>query len=317
MDPDSAPRLPPILSIASPDGGICADIVPELGGIVSSLRFRGRECLFRHPWFWDPLTPETRGGIPVLFPACGRLLSGEVPGQYEIDHKPYVLPIHGWAMRLPWKIAEARPDSLRLRLDDSPRTRSSYPFPFLLDLRFTASADAFTCRLAVLNTGERPMPYAAGFHPYFRIPPPGAGKEQTLFEATAHQRFLYNPTRTDVVGTAPLPDFPMSVAEDAVNGLLLEAGDLRESTIRLPDGGTIRQTASPLFRFRQFYTLPGEGFFCDEPWTAPSGALNRPASVRHLPPHQSDFGSIQIRFLPPSACTPRHGADPHRSPGKA
>ena len=67
------------LPLTTPDGGTVAEIVPELGGIVSSLRLAEsggapREILYRHPWFWSRETDELRGGIPPLFPICGRLL---------------------------------------------------------------------------------------------------------------------------------------------------------------------------------------------------------------------------------------------------
>lgn len=290
-----------VFSIVSPDNAVQAEIVPDLGGVVSSLRFGDeQECLFRHEWFWDPLTPETRGGIPVLFPICGRLLQDGVPGRYRIDDKPYILPIHGFAMRRPWEVADAtRPNSLHLRLSDSPQTREIYPFPFRLEIQFSVSGHGFSCRLTVHNTGDRPMPYAAGFHPYFRIPPPDANKRNTTFLVHPRRRCLYNPTKTDVIATAPPPAFPMSIADDAVNGLLLDVGERGDSTLAFPDGTTIQQFASPLFRYRQFYTLPGEPFFCDEPWMAPPGTLNHPQQAPLLPPGQTDTGTLLIQRLPP------------------
>ena len=290
-----------VFAIVSPDGAVQAEIVPELGGVVSSLRFGdGQERLYLHDWFWDPHTPETRGGMPVLFPICGRLLQDGVPGRYRIDGKPYVLPIHGFAMRRPWEIADAtRPDSLLLRLSDSPPTRAIFPFPFELELLYSVSDHEFSCRLTVRNTGDRPMPYAAGFHPYLRIPPPDENKKNTVFQAYPLRRCLYNSTKTDVIGTAPPPAFPMSIADDAVNGLLLDVGERGDSTLAFPDGTTIRQTASPLFRYRQFYSLPNQPFFCDEPWMAPPGALHHPLQAPTLPPGQTDSGTLLIQCLPP------------------
>ncbi len=278
-----------VLSLASPDGAVRADVVPELGGIVSSLRVAGgRECLFRHDVFWDPATPETRGGIPLLFPICGRLRKDGTPGRYHVGDRPYVLPIHGFAMRRPWTVADAsRSDAVRLRLADSAETRAIYPFAFELELAYSVSAAGLTCRLSVRNAGDVPMPYSAGFHPYFLA-------ASAVFEAHPRARHLYNEDKTDVVGSAPPPPFPMSAADEQVNGLLLEMGADNETKIRLPDGFEIRQTASSLFRFRQFYALPGQPFFCDEPWMAPPGALNRPGAARVLAPGQDESAEIRI-----------------------
>jgi galactose mutarotase-like enzyme len=101
-----------VFAVESADGRVRAEIVPEFGGIVSALRLPGpdgqpRECLYRHAWFWDAAPPAelTRGGIPVLFPVCGRLLQEDRPGLYRVDGQAYVLPIHGFAMRQPWEVA--------------------------------------------------------------------------------------------------------------------------------------------------------------------------------------------------------------------
>ena len=107
-------------------------------------------------------------------------------------------------------------------------------------------------------------------------------------------RLVYDETKTDVVGSAPPPVFPISIADESVNGLLLEMGADNETAIRFPDGFGIRQTASPLFRHRQFYTLPDQPFFCDEPWMAPPGSLNRPGAARVLPAGQSEAADVRI-----------------------
>ena len=155
-----------------------------------------------------------------------------------------------------------------------------------------------TLTLTVANTGDRPMPYYAGFHPYFLTPPPGAGKEHTLFGAQPVTRWLYNPGKTEITGPAPAPAFPMPVDRVDVNELLLELGARHETRLRFPDGFELRQDASALLRYRQFYTLPEEPFFCDEAWMAPPGTLNRPGAARELPPGQADTLEIRISSGP-------------------
>ena len=289
-----------VFTLAATDGLTRAEIVPDLGGIVASLVLPGpdgapRECLFRHPWFWDRATPETRGGIPLLFPACGRLLQDGTPGLYRVQDRPFHLPIHGFAMRRPWEVVDSsRPDELRLRLADTEATRAVYPFPFILELHFATAPGALTCRLAVRNSGREPMPYAAGFHPYFATSPPGGGKEQTVYDAHPRAGLLYTDTKTAVAGTTDPPAFPQAVDGGQLDSLLLGMGADRETRLAFPDGFEIRQTASTLFPFRQLYTLPGEPFFCDEPWMSPAGALNRPGAARLLPPGESESGEIRI-----------------------
>ena len=294
------PNKPRLFSLTSVDGRTRADIVPELGGIVSSLHLpdaagTSRECLFRYPWFWDPHTAELRGGIPPLFPVCGRLMRADVLGGYEINGRAFVLPLHGFAMRRSWTVADAaRPDRIRLRLTDDPETRAMYPFPFELELVYAISNAGLTCRLTVRNPGRDRLPFYAGFHPYFLTPPPGAGKEQTHFTAQPHTRHLYNATKSDLVATAPVPEFPMSVANVDINELLLEVGDRGETRLQWPDGFVLVQSASPELPYRQFYTLPDQSFFCDEPWMAPPGTLNHLERTPGLPPGAEITCSVRI-----------------------
>ena len=294
-----------VFRLTADDGTTHAEVVPDFGGIVSSLFLPGpdgspRECLFRHPWFWDPATPETRGGLPLLFPVCGRLLANNIPGLYHAHGRPFRLPIHGFAMRQPWEVAEAnRPDALHLRLVDSDSTRRAYPFSFVLELQYAVAPAALTCRLVVRNPGREPLPYSAGFHPYFATPPAGGGKEQTLFSARPCASLTYNATKTDVTGKTAPPVLPLPVGGGQLDSQLLEMDADRNTRIDFPDGFEIRQTASALFAFRQLHTLPDAPFFCDEPWMAPAGALNRTDAVRLLPAGQSDSGEIRITTVRP------------------
>lgn len=293
-----------VYNLVSPSGESRADIVPELGGIVSSLTLPSpdgpRECLYQSDWFWDPASELTRGGIPLLFPICGRLLKDGEPGRYDVDGQPYTLPIHGFAMRRPWHVhSQDRPDLFRLSLTDSAETRAMYPFAFELTLIYHLTDNGFQIGLTVHNTGSRPMPYYAGFHPYFLTPPPGAGKENVLFDATPIKRHLYNADLTDLVGTGPVPALPTSITNPSLNELLIEVGDKGLSRILYPDGWELAMAATgkedpTLFRYRQYYTLPDQPFFCDEPWMSHPGAMNRPGAARILQAGQAESGAISI-----------------------
>jgi galactose mutarotase-like enzyme len=177
--------------------------------------------------------------------------------------------------------AADRPDGLRLRLADSPATRAAYPFAFELELAFDLAPEEFTGRLTVRNPGAVPLPYAAGFHPYFATPAPGRGKEETRVEARPAALCLYNATKTAVTGPAPPPAFPRSIAGGEINEPAARTWAGPRYATGFPDGSGIRQSASGLFRYRQFYTRPEAPFFCDEPWMAPPGLLNHPESARN------------------------------------
>jgi galactose mutarotase-like enzyme len=214
---------------------------------------------------------------------------------YHVGDRPYVLPIHGFALRLPWKVVQAdTPDSIRLRLTDTPATHAMYPFPFELELDYAVSPARLDSRLTVRNTGPEPMPYYAGWHPYFDAPPPGRGKEQTLFDIPARRRRIYNDTLTDIVATGPAPEFPVPITHPGINETLLEVDPGTQSRLLHPDGFAIRQSGDALLPCRQLYTLPDRPFFCDEPWMAPPGSMNRPGAPRLLPPGAEESTALRI-----------------------
>lgn len=299
-----------VYTIVCKRSGARADLVPALGGIVSSLQLpRGdqlHELLYQQEWFWDPKASRTRGGIPFLFPICGRLERDGVEGAYLCNYTRYQLPIHGFAMRMPWHVLDdSAPDALSLEFTDTDETRAVYPFEFRLQLTWRISADRLVCTQEYLNTGDEPLPYYAGFHPYFLTPPPGAGKDAVQLTYTAQRRLLYNERLTDIAGTAAPPRAPIAITAPEINEALLTVPDGSAACLRFPDGYTLEVSArgletAGLFPFMQFYTMPDKPFFCIEPWMSFPNAMNSMQGVRWLAPGARDRARLECRLLPPS-----------------
>lgn len=273
-----------VWTLKASDGVTRASIVPALGAAVSSLQLPSvtgpREMLFLHEAFWDPASRETRGGVPLLFPICGRLMCEGVPGRWRHRGRAYELPIHGFAMRRPWVVLDhRRPDALVLGLVDGPATSPGYPFPFELILRMAVEPGRFVCALAVRNRGDEAMPHAVGFHPYLKTPPPGAGKEEVGVEARAVRRHRYDDTFADFAGELPAPG-PLGVRDPHFSTSLLETEGDAEAVVRWPDGFAARVGASgdgggARVPYLQLYTVPELPFVCVEPWGGRPNDLNR------------------------------------------
>ena len=190
-----------VWTIGSPDGGTRASFVPEKGGTGSSLIVRGRELLFLHDYFQDRQTERIPGGWPFLFPICGRLERGGEAGRYLLDGRTYRLPSHGFGPRMPWQVIESeRADTLVMKLAYSEETLVAYPFRFEVTLAYRVEDGVLVCEQAYRNCGGVPMPYYAGFHPYFLTPEPGAGKESVVLDFSPTGAFRYNERFTDLVG---------------------------------------------------------------------------------------------------------------------
>lgn len=106
------------------------------------------------------------GQSPVIFP----IVSKTQNGNYIYDGKEYTMPLHGFAASSDFKVAEKRSDLLVLRLTDNAKTREMYPFKFTLDMRYELHDNSLTVRYVVTNNDEKPMPFALGGHPGFRVP---------------------------------------------------------------------------------------------------------------------------------------------------
>jgi galactose mutarotase-like enzyme len=288
-------------TIVSSDGGTRASFVPEKGGTGSSLVIGGWELLFQHDFFWERQTEKIPGGWPFLFPICGRLERGGQTGQYLYDGRIHKMPSHGFGPRLPWKVVETdREDTLVLQLTDTEATRQAYPFRFEVRLAYRAEKGALACEQLYVNRGNVPMPYYAGFHPYFQTPAPGAGKEDVVLDYRPVRAFRYNERFTDLAEPVPPPAVPVAVHSAAVlEQRLTMVGADRELRVAMPGGPVIHLAAegvedSDLFPYIQLYTMADKPFFCVEPWMGFPNALNTVAGARWLKPGQSERGMLKV-----------------------
>ncbi len=292
------------VTIVAADGESRMTFVPELGGIGSSLILPSpagpRERLFRHDFFWQPKSEKTRGGWPFLFPANGRLERGGELGFWLHQGRRYSLFSHGFSLRVPWEALDTGgADEVTLRLTDSAFTREHYPFAFEIRLRYRIGPGRLICEQWYYNPGDTPLPYTAGFHPYFLTPPAGAGKEAVTLALQSRATWLYNNRQSDIAGRAPPLAFPRSVTDPEINESLNEVGPGHVSRLRHGPGDTLAMTVSgrrdpAMFPFVQLYTIPEKPFFCIEPWMSHPNALNTASGVRWLEPGGAEMGVLTL-----------------------
>ena len=293
-----------VVTIGAADGVSRMSFVPALGGIGSSLVLPAsagpRERLFRHDFFWQPKSEKTRGGWPFLFPANGRLERDGEPGVWLHRGRRLSMFSHGFSLRVPWEALETGgADELTLRLTDSPFTRERYPFAFEIRLRYRIAPGRLTCDQWYYNPGDEPLPYTAGFHPYFLTPPAGAGKEAVTLELESRRTWRYNPRQSDIIGTAPPLTFPRSVSDPEINESLNEVDPGHAPRLRSgPDDAlaiAVSGRRDPrMFPFVQLYTIPEKPFFCIEPWMSPPNALNALSGMRWLEPGGAELAVLTL-----------------------
>jgi galactose mutarotase-like enzyme len=292
-----------VYRLRADDGLSEVEVVPALGAIVSALRLPWagtlREVLYRHPFFWEPHADRTRGGFPFLFPVCGRLERDGVTGHYLHDGHVYQMKPHGFSMRMPWEVVESTESSLTVRLRDTAETRLQYPFAFEVTLRYSTRCGAFFVDQEYANTGTDPLPYYAGFHPYYLTPAPGDGKDRTRIRYKAKSQLRYNARLTDILGREAPPVLPQSITAPEINERLTEVAPGTDVELIYPDGMVLHTVAGGaedphLFPFVQLYTMNECPFFCVEPWMGFPNALNTVKGCRWLIPGQRERGHLRV-----------------------
>lgn len=285
-------------TIMSADASVSATFVPERGGAMSSLLMQGqqgaRELLFLHDYFWDIESERFPGGWPFCFPVCARLLNQ----QYQYESQTYPLKIHGFAWRMAWQVEQLDQSSIVLLLRDTAETHVQYPFEFEVRLQYQLDHNRLTCRQTYSNLSDKPMPYYAGFHPYFLTPGVDQGKEKVMLNYQPVKRFVYNDDFTDVIGETELFHLPSPITNPELNEQLTQVGKHKEAILTYPDGDCLHILAEgvedpDLFPYIQLYTMADKPFFCVEPWMSHPNAMNRHAA-RVLAPGQSELGVLHV-----------------------
>lgn len=293
------------ITITSPDNTVQMTCHPGRGGLVSSLKMRApghqdlQERLFLHDFFNQPQWEDLPGGLPFLFPVCARIARDGEAGMYLYNGKQYHLKIHGFSWYLSWDVIDQRDDMLTIRLHANDHTLAHYPFKFEVLLRYQATTQALICHQTYTNRGSNPMPFYAGFHPYFKTPPVEQGKADVTVNFQAKHRLRYNQSMTDIIGTEKSIPLPCSITDPTINEQLHEITHNKRLTLAFPDETALHIEAegeeeTNLFPYAQTYTIEDKPFFCVEPWMAFPNALNTVSGAHWLQPGESKTAELRI-----------------------
>jgi galactose mutarotase-like enzyme len=163
---EGVPREYETRTFEGPDG-CSVSVVPERGGIVTSLRLKGgKEILHLDPDTLQDRDKNVRGGIPILFPFFGPVTEGirkRFPG---LDKQ------HGFARDSDaWSGQELPGGGFRETLTSDEGTKRVFPFGFVLSLEASFDEEGtVTITQSVTNTGNEDLPVSMGLHPYFAVP---------------------------------------------------------------------------------------------------------------------------------------------------
>lgn len=253
-------------------------LTPERGGSVAAFAWRDVP-LFRAtcgPSILDtacfPLVPFSNRIAEGRFEAGGRTV--RLPPNFPGAAHPH--PLHGFGWQAAWTIVAASRARARLRHEHAP---GAWPWRYVAEQEFRLSAGGLRHTLQLRNLGTEAMPAGLGFHPYF---PRDA---RTRYLGLHHGEWATTedglPFALDRRAAAVDWWCGAPVGTRAVDTVYAERrGPL---DITWPDRGVrLRLRPDALLSHSVVYTPPGRDFFCVEPVTHPTNAVNRPAEARWL-----------------------------------
>lgn len=282
-------------------GDLRLGIVPEIGGSLAFLRYRGIDLM-------RPLSAEAAARRDVLgvasfpmTPYANRIAGNRFTYEgrtYEVqpNNGTERFNVHGSGWKSAWTAETLSSSSATLSLD---RAAAGDPYAYRAVQRINLADDGLTLATTIENRGAVRMPFGFGHHPWFdRDADVELRFRATHFwleapEGIASDRITL-PPELDFARGAPLPTSWRNNAYGGWDGV---------AEVRFPSRGLgLRIEADPIFGTLMFYADPERTFFCVEPQS------NVPCAFNKLPDNGRDLGVIDlapgetasgtIRFVP-------------------
>ncbi|MBQ0016546.1 MAG: aldose 1-epimerase family protein [Bacteroidales bacterium] len=135
-------------------------VISTHGAEVTSLRSKHHEYIWQaDPTFWGR-------HAPLLFPIVGKVYNGT----YRVDGHKYELPQHGFARDSEFELVSQGADYAELRLQHNAKTLTSYPYPFVLTIRYQLYGNQLLTDWQLFNPSNKPIFFQIGAHPAFNLP---------------------------------------------------------------------------------------------------------------------------------------------------
>jgi len=252
-------------------------LAPEAGGMVT------RYWLERGSGVWEWLRPASDAALSrgdgyesaafPLVPFSNRIRAGRFPFEgrdvaLPLNRPPELHAIHGQAWQAAWTAREASTTSALLEFRHAP---DAWPWAYRATQRFALSPTGVTVELALHNESDVPMPAGLGWHPYFLRTP------RTMLTAPVERIWL---TDAEMLPTqlAPSPVTARLSAGVTIDSVPLDNGFTgwsRRAVIDWPEwGARLAMTAEPPLDFLTVFIPPSLPFFCVEPVSHVTDAVN-------------------------------------------
>jgi galactose mutarotase-like enzyme len=297
----------PAIRLTSPYG-LAATYVPATGMLCCSLTHDGDELLGQRDGIDAYVQDGATMGIPLLHPWANRLggpgydaagMHVDVPAGAPGVHLDGAtgLPIHGLVAGCSgWDVTnrdagerahiEARLDAIRFEY-----LMALFPFPHELQMSVELLGNTLSITTTLLATGDRAVPVAFGYHPYFRLP--GVARSDWTIELPVTRRSLLDdrclPTgETEAVAIAPGPlgdrTYDDLFVEMAANPVFSLSGGGRTISVAFRQGYPVSVVYSP----------SNDDVICYEPMTATTDPFSHLEYVQWVEPGSKYVASFDV-----------------------
>jgi aldose 1-epimerase len=264
------------------------NLLPTCGGSIAAWQWRGID-IFR-PGDGSggvlslasfPLVPFSNRIAGGRFAADGRRVA--LPANHR--HCDIAQVIHGFGWQAAWEVVEQGADWAVLRHDYG---GGDWPWPYRAEQHFVLGGDGLVQTLILTNLGDTPMPAGLGIHPYF---PRRGARLQLAVTGRWDIDDQCIPTRWS----------PLCEPPDWLGGAEIDHGFTgRGDAIRI-DWPTHALTITPdeALAHTIVYVPDGEDFFCVEPVSHMTDAVNRAESAEVTGMHwlaPGDMMQCAVRF---------------------
>jgi len=294
------------VTLLNPQTGEKVVILPEMGAALVELELICENKLVQ----LIHLPGEKTIGENDLYPSA--LLAPWVNrvrnGNYSFEGRNYQLPInesnlgnaiHGFLARKKFEISEekcndelAEVSLIHNYTGDFP----GYPFPFIFTLTYSISSKGtFTVNFKCQNTGQTNMPFACGWHPYFKIANADISHLEINFSPTL--KYISDAQMIPMAEESVSIPMPVQFSETTLDNVfklesptehLTELSD-RESKISL----FLKQN-SVEFPYLVVFAPHSENCVAIEPMTGNTDAFNTEDGLKVLSPNEEFTSLVEV-----------------------
>jgi aldose 1-epimerase len=215
---------------------------------------------------------------------AGRFRFGDRDVALPLNRPPERHSIHGQGWQAAWTASHVSANTAQLEFRHA---ADAWPWAYRATQRFALSPTSLTVELALHNQSDAPMPAGLGWHPYFLRTP------RTTLTAPVAGIWLTDAEMmpTELARPPVIAELSRGVTIDSVPLDNCFTGWSRRAVIDWPElDARLVMTAEPPLDFLTVFTPPDLPFFCVEPVSHATDAVNLTAPVADVGQRRLESG---------------------------